>query len=508
MQIKASYHLSSYRINEYESGVLWWESHFDFGKQRSGECFIHGNILIIKPWIEEKDGLLIGEFLDQVRKLPFWNKTTYYCFASELLDSNTGRRLTAEQLKQISLPMKAQGSERDELMDLLPGSFRINRYCIAVSDDQTISWQTPKGMDKIIGGEGRIESGILFLGPMMGGEKRQNKQEFLLQISRLPQWTITNAWCRYSSLRFCREKEKNKSAATILNPPKKSTDPNVRDHPSSSYQRQKKELPPEQLSSTFTTLKPLPSFSFWRNKLKWPKFSWPGFSNNKIWITGLIFFLFSGLIVALIIIFHELEEKSYRPYWYKKNHHEHRGEHHSQSGFPIIFSIILLSLFSSLTFTRQVYGEEKHIILEESGIHYPGGFDQNTVGEVRGKASHVSRPGRGPVHFLLSTDRELYMVLTSPYWYWEENHIKIPEGTEVFVRGSKSFGRDGHLYIIAQELGIPTSGLYFVFRGKDGTPLWKNPGRPKRESQAGFGSSSGGRGGVGAGGGSRGHGRR
>ena len=98
----------------------------------------------------------------------------------------------------------------------------------------------------------------------------------------------------------------------------------------------------------------------------------------------------------------------------KKNHHEHGGEHHSQLGLPTILSIILFSLFSFLPINRQVYAEEKHIILEESGIHYPGGFDLNTVGEVQGKASHFFRPGRGPVHFLLTTDREVLYGIDLP----------------------------------------------------------------------------------------------
>jgi hypothetical protein len=151
---------------------------------------------------------------------------------------------------------------------------------------------------------------------------------------------------------------------------------------------------------------------------------------------------------------------------------------------------------------------EKDVILEESGIHYPGGFDLNTVGEVLGKATHFSRSGKGPVRFQLSTDREPYTVLTSPSWYWSENQVKIPEGTEVLVRGSKSFGKDGKLYIVAQELHIPSTGQYFNFRGKDGTPLWKNPAWSGKEAPGGFGPSSGGRGGLGAGGGSMGHGRR
>jgi hypothetical protein len=508
MQIKGSYRLSSYRITEYDNGVFWWETHFDFGKQRSGECFIHGNILIIKPWSNEKDGLLIGEFLDQLKKLPAWDKTLYYCFFSELLEVKTGGELRADLWKPKGSRMDNQTVEADGAAGLLPGSYRIDRYRITINDDGAISWQTPGGMNRIIGGPGLIESGILFLGPRVGGELKQSKLDFLYRLSRLPHWTTTIAWCRYPALRSCQEKKQVKSPKEISTQPKKLIDPVYLEHPSITPQSPKMESSPKQPPYDFTLLKSLPSFSSWLNKINRPKLSWPWPSGKKFWVPGLILFVLSGLIIMGIIAFHVLEEKFNRPPGYKNNHHEHRGEHHSKLGLMINFLLILIALFFILPSNRPAYGEEKGIILEESGIHYPGGFDLNTVGEVQGKVAHCSRPEKGPVRFQLATDRELYTVLTSPHWYWHENQVKISEGIEVSVRGSKSFGRDGKLYIVAQELRIPSSGQYFVFRGKDGTPLWKGHTRSGRESQNEFGSSSDERGGVGSGGGSKGQGRR
>ena len=248
MQIKASYRLSSYRITEYENGVLWWETHFDFGRQRSGECFIQGNILIIKPWSDEKDGLLIGEFLDQLKKFPVWDKTLYYCFASELLDVKTGQKPTADRFTQLSSRINTQQPETEELKSLIQGSYRIDRYRIAINDDRTISWQTSRGIDRIIGGQGLIESGILFLGPRVGGEIKQNKQEFLYHLSRLPQWTITKVWCRYSALRSCQEKQPIKSPGNISTPPKKVINSISLEHPLISPQGTPKVPPPKQPS--------------------------------------------------------------------------------------------------------------------------------------------------------------------------------------------------------------------------------------------------------------------
>jgi hypothetical protein len=112
-------------------------------------------------------------------------------------------------------------------------------------------------------------------------------------------------------------------------------------------------------------------------------------------------------------------------------------------------------------------------VLEGSGIRYPEGFDRNTVGEIRGTAHAVDRPESGPIRFRLESGKDAYTVLVSPAWYWEDLRTEVPEGAEVKVRGSKTLGRDMGLYIIAQEIRVPSSGKAWVFRDDDGTPLWK-----------------------------------
>ena len=115
-------------------------------------------------------------------------------------------------------------------------------------------------------------------------------------------------------------------------------------------------------------------------------------------------------------------------------------------------------------------------VLEGSGIHYPEGFDPNTVGEVHGTARGVERPERGPMRFRLESGKETYTVLVSPSWYWEDLRMGIPEGAEVSVRGSKTLGRDMGMYIIAQEIHVMPSGRAWVVRDENGSPLWKAQG--------------------------------
>jgi len=175
------------------------------------------------------------------------------------------------------------------------------------------------------------------------------------------------------------------------------------------------------------------------------------------------------------------------------------------SGLPLFLFCILLCVLCFGT----ALAEEKDIILGASGIHYPGGYDPHTVGEIRGKVSRVIRPDKGPVRFTLVSDRETYTVLASPAWYWNDSQTKNVEGQDVTIRGSKSLGKDGNLYIIAQEISVPSSGKSVELRGSDGTPLWSGSGRSGWGSSGGGGSSAGVRGGgLGGGFGGGGRGRR
>jgi hypothetical protein len=141
-------------------------------------------------------------------------------------------------------------------------------------------------------------------------------------------------------------------------------------------------------------------------------------------------------------------------------------------------ALLLGSLFVPFLFCGALpaHAADEGTLLEGSGIRYPGGFEQNTVGEVRGTAHGVERPERGPTRFRLDSGVETYTVLASPAWYWEDLRTEIPEGAEVKVRGSKTLGRDMGLYIIAQEIRVLASDRAWVFRDDQGLPLWKAQG--------------------------------
>ena len=136
----------------------------------------------------------------------------------------------------------------------------------------------------------------------------------------------------------------------------------------------------------------------------------------------------------------------------------------------VVFIVLLMALL-----VPQGAPSAEDALLERSGIRYPEGFDLNTVHEIQGKVRGFTMPEQGPVSFSLSAKRETYTVFASPRWYWDDLKVSLGEGAEVRVLGSTTLGRDGHLYLVAQELTVLDSRKSYSFRASDGTPLWKGP---------------------------------
>ncbi len=130
---------------------------------------------------------------------------------------------------------------------------------------------------------------------------------------------------------------------------------------------------------------------------------------------------------------------------------------------------LALVAFGSVPCARAAWQDP---LLQASGIRYPEGFDVNTVGELRGAADQLAMPEEGPVRFRLLSQGDAYTVLASPRWFWGDLRVVLPEASDVIVRGSKTLGVDGKMYVIAQEIRIPATGKAFVLRDRRGGPLW------------------------------------
>jgi hypothetical protein len=316
MPKKLLYRLGEYRITDYENGRLSWERHVDFGVQRSGDGYLLGGALILGPGGPEENGFLIGEFLDRLKKLPVWHKTRFYCHASELLEVATGRRLTEDFLNRISSLV-----EKKAPMGLKPGMFRLGRYRIIVTAGNDVLWQTVGGVNRVVGGPGRIESGLLILGSQEVDEEGPKKRDFLHKLDQLPQWEETQVWCLESVLRECREPQppvrfkeqlkERRGRVKRAGEKRLITTPQIR----------LKEPPKRLFTFNWKPFKPAPPRLNWPFRFNWRKLSRPWPWGRKFWLMGLLLLILSGLVFGVVVTFHSLEKMWAGSHGYKKHHH-------------------------------------------------------------------------------------------------------------------------------------------------------------------------------------------
>ena len=137
---------------------------------------------------------------------------------------------------------------------------------------------------------------------------------------------------------------------------------------------------------------------------------------------------------------------------------------------PLVF---LLALAGALADPRSASaGGDRDQVLPGCGICYPGGYDINTVGDVQGTILELQTPAEGPVRLVVVGERERWIVLASPTWFWMSVQPRPVRGDLVTVRGSKSLGADGSLYLVAREIRQPRSETAVVLRDRRGIPLW------------------------------------
>jgi hypothetical protein len=299
------YRLGEYRINEYENGLLWWEAHHGFGAQRSGKCFLAGDVLIIGDWSHEKSGYLKGEFLDQLRGLPAWNKTKYYCFAVELLEVATRRSLHEKSLEQLESLANIKKTGAEALIEDNAGTFRLGKYQITFAADGQLSWRAHGGMKRVDGGRCTIESGVLFIGRQEHEKVGPSKQEFHHQLDRLPQWERTEAWSHSAALRMCQPRQQEEWPSTTSPLPEAAGD-------RLSYE--KHAFYPYQQERPLTRVVPS-GFKFRKPLGKPPR-------GRKVWLLWLIPLVLIGLVFGLISALHWLAKKLH---WFRsRDEHHHR----------------------------------------------------------------------------------------------------------------------------------------------------------------------------------------
>ena len=147
----------------------------------------------------------------------------------------------------------------------------------------------------------------------------------------------------------------------------------------------------------------------------------------------------------------------------------------SARGMAILAPLaLLLTLTVSPVCARAADAHEnRDRVLPGCGICYPGGYDINTAGEVRGTIMDLQVPAEGPVRFVVAGGGEQWVVLASPVWFWKSAELRFAPGDAVSVRGSKTLGSDGTLYLVAREIQHAGDAPVLVLRDRSGAPLWR-----------------------------------
>jgi hypothetical protein len=128
-----SYKLQRYAIEKKNNGQLFWKSYSGLGRFKKGRCHIKGSILFLDPGETQTSGLKKREFIQQLMRLPDWERTEYLCRPDAVYYSETGalcrrfgedKELNKTVTKSAPVGNKTSGA-------------RINRKPAIVSRDDT-----------------------------------------------------------------------------------------------------------------------------------------------------------------------------------------------------------------------------------------------------------------------------------------------------------------------------------------------------------------------------------
>ena len=103
------------------------------------------------------------------------------------------------------------------------------------------------------------------------------------------------------------------------------------------------------------------------------------------------------------------------------------------------------------------------------------GYDENTEIVVRGTIKQCSAGSYMTLQcFNLQTRTRVFRVIVAPQWFVRRIGLKLNDGTNVEVVGSKFFGRDGCLCLSARSLRFLSSGKKIILRDRSCKPVWQN----------------------------------
>ena len=105
------------------------------------------------------------------------------------------------------------------------------------------------------------------------------------------------------------------------------------------------------------------------------------------------------------------------------------------------------------------------------------GYDENTEIVVTGVVKDTSAGRYGGLEcFTLESRSRIFTVITGPQWFLHQRGLLLKSGVEMQVVGSKFYGLDGNLYLVARSLKPVIAGHQVMLRDKKCKPLWRDSG--------------------------------
>jgi len=106
-----NFRMQRYEINKKANDHIVWKTSAGLSILRTGACIVLEDILFLGPWRDEPTDLIRRQFIANLKQLPEWNQTKYYCPAFPLRECKTLNRVG--KYKQDALTDKKTTKNKD-----------------------------------------------------------------------------------------------------------------------------------------------------------------------------------------------------------------------------------------------------------------------------------------------------------------------------------------------------------------------------------------------------------
>lgn len=102
MKENLTFRLERYQITKKTDGKIFWKTYAGPNTAQSGDCIVLEDILFIGSWQTDQSSLDKRQFIANLKQLPKWDQTRYYCPTLSLHDCKAGKNVNEEKIKLSS----------------------------------------------------------------------------------------------------------------------------------------------------------------------------------------------------------------------------------------------------------------------------------------------------------------------------------------------------------------------------------------------------------------------